>query len=890
MMPPHERLYRCLLLILPSAMRREANDELLDTFNQEYQRARVRGRWSRALFWIRMAADLLAASAAEHRELWNVRRAARPPHSPSRLPIMTQLTQSFTNVLSDSRLAFRRFAKMPGWTLVSVGTLALGLAASIVTGVLIRDLLWRPLPLTEPERLVRINEISANGGRWWPSFPNAADWREHARMFDGVGIADVPAVKPVLLDGQAFRVPVSRAARGLFETLGVRPTIGRLFTDEENRPGGSAVAIISHSFWRNEFASRPLDGLTIVMGRDRFTVVGVLPRAFRYLGDGMVWTDPADIWTPMERDTNLGSRTTHGYHVVARLRASTSLRQAQREMNQLAQQLKTQHKQPTQADSVQLLPLQDVVVRRARDPLRLLLYAAGAVLLVSCLNLAATILAQGLNRRRELSVRVALGATRTALARHLLVDTAVLSIPAGAAGLLLAALAFSLIRTVAPGTLPRLEEATIDAGAAGLAFLLSAATACLAGLIPALVLSRRTVVDRLRSHGAVAEPRDQRRLWTSFVVMQVTLTVVLLCGTGLLVRSFMAALAVDVGYDPRHVLAVDVALPDARYSEPDRRLAFYDAGLTALRSAPGVEAVGLTNALPHVTSVYTSGTNRDLPQPRWVLAGYRLVDPGYFEAIGITRLSGSERPLADGAVIDQRLQHQLWEGQNAIGDRVLNGFSDVPLTVSGIVKTVREWDQGGETTAAIYVDFHRRPQRIQSMHFVVRHHGDAASAIQTVRRALATIDPQVPVTIEPLEVRTAESLGGRRLMLVLSGGFAIVAVLLAASGVYAMVAFAVGRQVREAAIRLALGAHPASLRVRVLRQGCWPAVIGVTLGLVLAVPAGRAIRSQLFQVQPADPLVLAVAAAIIVCAAVIASVAPAVRASRVDPVTALRQD
>jgi predicted permease len=398
------------------------------------------------------------------------------------------------------------------------------------------------------------------------------------------------------------------------------------------------------------------------------------------------------------------------------------------------------------------------------------------------------------------------------------------------------------------------------------------------------------VTDRLRAHGAAAEPRDQRRLWTGFVVAQVTLTVVLLCGTGLLVRSFFAALAVDVGYDARRVLAVDVALPEARYGDPDRRMAFYDAALERLRTTPGIRAAGLTSALPDNWSTNTSGTHRDGSEARVVMAGYRLIDPGYIDAIGIERLAGSERALADGALIDRRLQEQLWDGRTALGDRILNGFSDVPLTVSGVVGTVREWYQGDDTTGAVYVDFHRRPQRIQAMHFVVRHDGSVEAAVRSVRGALAAVDPLVPATIEPLETRTAQSLSGRRLMLVLSGGFAMVAVLLAAAGVYAMVAFAVGQQLREAAIRLALGAHPSSLQLRVLGRGFGPAGIGVALGLVLAIPAGHALRTQLFQVQPVDPLVLVVAAATIVLSAIVACVAPARRAARVDPVAALRQE
>jgi len=374
--------------------------------------------------------------------------------------------------------------------------------------------------------------------------------------------------------------------------------------------------------------------------------------------------------------------------------------------------------------------------------------------------------------------------------------------------------------------------------------------------------------------------------------VQSALTVLLLTGTGLLVHSFTRALAVDVGYDARQVLAVDVALPPSSYADPAHKLAFYDAALAALRSAPGIRAAGVTSVLPHETSAITADTQRDHAASTSVFAGYRLVDPGYFDAIGIPRLRGDERALTSGgALIDRRLQEILWADRTSpLGDRIQNSFSDRILTVAGVVGTVREWNQGDDTIGAVYVDYHQRPSNLDAMHFVVRYTGSAASAVRVVRAAIATADPMVPATVESFQDRVNATLGDRRLFMLLAGGFSAIALLLSAAGVHAMAAFLVARQRREAAIRLALGAEPSSVLRRVLGQGLLPAVAGVVIGLLCAVPLGTAMRAQLFQVRPSDPLVMVVAAAAVAIAAIMASALPARRAARIDPAAALRQE
>ncbi len=868
-------IYRQLLRMLPGRFRAEAEPDMVAVFRSAHARVQSRGRWRRFLFWASMLIDVLITTAAE-------RRRAHGSHT-------VHVRATLAGMLYDLRLSGRRLAQRPGWTALSAGTLALGLAAAIVSTILVRDVLLQPLPFPQSDRLVRIVERSDNGRGWWPSFPNAADWRAHATFFAGVGIADIPAVRPVAIDGTAVRVPVSRAARGLFETLGVRPVAGRLFTAEENAPGGAPVAIISETFWRGRLGARPLEQIVLGIRDTPHGVVGVLPKAFRFLGDGAAWTDPADVWTPMDRDTPPGSRTSHGYHVVARLGDGVTLTEARSRMNTLVARLKVQNAEPTHADTAVLTPLHDLVVRRAREPLRWLLYASLAVLLASCLNLAAAILAQGLQRERDLSVRLALGASRARLAGHTLADAFGIAVPAVIAGLTLAALALVSIRAMAGASLPRLDETRLDLGIVAFAAGAALVSALLAGAIPAIVLASRPFLERLRTHGASAS--GHRRLWAVFIAAQATVSMVLLAGTGLLVRSFVAAVTVDLGYNARSVLAVDVTLPEAAYKDGLRKIAFYDAALARLRSTPGIVAAGLTSVLPDETSAYTAVTTRESNGNDSAFAGYRLIDRGYFETLGIQQLQMDGTAFdAGGAIVDRRLQQELWRGGNPIGDRFQNNFGNAVMTAVGLVGTVREWDQDEATIGAVYADFHRRPDAIGTMHFVVRYAGSEMGAADGVRRALAGVDPLVPSTIEPLRDRATASLAGRRFLLMLAAAFGAIALVLASVGIYALVAFAVTQGAREAAIRLALGARPGSVVRRASRSGFAPALIGIAAGLAGSLWVGGAMRAQLFHVQPHDPAVLVIAAAAALLAAWVAASIPARRAARVDPVTLLRTD
>ncbi|HTI36296.1 MAG TPA: FtsX-like permease family protein [Vicinamibacterales bacterium] len=871
------RMYRALLRLLPRAFRAEAEPELLEVFDAGYARIIGGSRIARIRFWTLTLCDLLLTAVAERAPF---RRSAR-----------VSVRTLFMGLTHDVRYAARTLIYRPGWTGLNAGTLAVGLAATIVASVLVRNVLLAPLPFPESEQLVRLREVSDDGGRWWPSFPNARDWRDQAgSVFRGVGIADVPRVRVVMLDGTGLRVSVSRAAGGLFETLGVHPLAGRLFSADENKPGGPPAAIVSEAFWRGPLAARPLEDLHIGVGDTQYAIVGVLPASFRFLGDGAAWTTPADVWTPMERDSDLGMRTSHGYHVVARLRTGMTVDRARTEMNALAARLKRQIHEPTQADAVEIRPLQDFVVARVRDPLRWLLYASLAVLLVACLDLAASILAQGLDRTRELSIRIALGASPLRLVRHLLIQATALALPAVVVGLALAVGALACIRAEAAATLPRLDEVVFDARAGALAVFIALGAALLAGILPAGVLASHRFTERLRVRGAGAAI-GSRRLWPALIVTQVALSMLLLVGAGLLLRSFVAAVNVDLGYDAARVIAVDISLPEVAYAEPARRIEFYDRALERLRANPAVTAAGLTSVLPHETSAMTAPTFRDSANARSIFAAYRLVDDGYFEAAGIPQVQMDRTAFrAGGALVDRTLQRVLWKGRNPQGDRVQNNFSDRVLTVAGVVGSVREWNQDAETTGAVYVDFHSRPAATGAMHLLVRYSGTEQAAAKAIRQAIASTDPIVPIAMAPLQERVTAGLADRRFLLILASGFGAVALVLASVGVYALVAFGVARRLRESAIRLALGAPPSTVRTGALSVGLLPAAVGVSIALLASVWLGRALRSQLFHVNAVDPLVLTCAAIAAIAAAWVAAALPARRAARVDPADILRMD
>ncbi len=865
-----EWLYRRLLWVLPKSFRSESEAELLALFRHAYTR-----RTSRLRFWLMIVSDLMVTSMAER---------VKP-----RASALKGERRSYWNGLRlDVTAALRRIVREPTHALGSAAVLSVGLAASVLVLTLVRGVLLAPLPFPQSEQLVRLFERDSTGGRWYPSFPNITDWRDNARVFSSVGAADVPNVRSVLLGGGAMRARIGQASRDFFATLGVQPALGRAFTASENAPGGAPVALVSWEFYQGELGGRPLSGLALTIGEHTYSVVGVLPAGFRFLGDQGTWAD-APVWLPMEQE-DLGGRESHGFHTIARLRPGVTLEAARREMNRLAIDLKQRHREPTQADAVIVNSLFDEVVGKTRQPLRLLLVAAAFVLLVTSLNLAGAVLARGLARSRELAVRLSLGASRGHLVRHLLIESTMLALPASAIAILLVRGGLRALQQM-DQMVPRLDEVQVDPRVLLSTIALAVLVTFAAGVLPALALSARDLSSRLRAHGAAGNLREHRPLWNGFIALQVALTLVLLTGTGLLVRSLQQVMSQDLGYRLNDLIAIDVSLPDTRYTDFNRRIAYYSDALERIRRVPGVTAAGLSNRLPDETTSWTASTASTANKDKEVYAGMRLVDAGYFQALGLKPLNGETLdPSAvqpTRAVIDERLAKQLWPGGKAIGGQVTNGFANEALTVVGTVSSLREWN-ATVSPGAIYVDYRTKPDRILDMHFVVQ---PATTAIErAVRAQLQAVDPMVPVAIEPLSKRIARTYGERSLMLIVASGFTVVTLLLAALGVYTIVAYSVGRELKNIAIRLILGARPAGVLRVLLSHGLRPVALGLACGLLATVPAVAALRSQLFGIQPFDPPVVLLGLVVLAGVAFIAAYLPARNVVRVDPNSVLRSD
>lgn len=864
-----EALYRLLLLLLPRRFRREAADELVEVFRDGRAHAARAGRPALLRFWVRAVADVLVTAVVERtRTSGPSRREARGRG------VLRALRR-------DLVFSARRLTRRPGPTFLAAGTLGVGVGAALVMVVLVRDVLLHPLPLQHPHRLVRLLEVS-EARVFWPSYPNFQDWRRHAESFEGMLAVRAPEERPVVLGDHAVRVPVGALSRGALDVLGLAPAIGRGFSATENRPGGPAVALVSRAFWLGPLGGAPLDHLSFTLGDEVWRVVGVLPSDFRFLSTAGEWGDAA-VWTPLERSTDLGPRSQHGYHVVGRLAPGVTLEEARVEMAALSDRLKAMHGEPTHADRVRATPLLDVVVADVREPLQMLLLAALGVLAVACLNVAASLVARGLARRREIAIRSALGAGRGAVAGQLLLESAMVALPALLAGTALAWIALQSLARSDGGTVPRLAEVGLDAGDIAVASVLALAAALAAGIAPALRAARHGI--HLRAHGVGHRVREDLGVWRGFVAAQVALTVVLIIGSGLLLRSFIAALSVDRGYRVDDVLTVDIVLPEALYQEPEKRLAFYDEVLRRTRGLPGVEEVGLTNILPHEPYTWAGTTHRPSKEQRaW--ASFRWVSGRYLAVIDVPHLRGAALPTREmgtttSALIDRNLAGELWEDdEDPVGDELDGG-----TRIVGIVGSVRQWNEE-RGIGAVYLDYHTAPERLLSTHLLVR--GGAGPGIaDAVRQVIASVDPLVPIDIRPLPSVTRQPLAPRRLMLGVAVAFTVLTLLLAGVGIYAVVSFAVGRERRNAAVRLALGADPSGLRRDLVEQGIRPVGVGLLLGLLAAVPAGIALRSQLFGVDAFDPAVHLAGATLMAVIALAASWIPARRIERVAPAAAL---
>jgi putative ABC transport system permease protein len=802
--------------------------------------------------------------------------------------------------------------KRPGFTIVAVITLALGIGANTAIFSVVNGVLLRALPYPEPQQLLMVwsNRPGLQAQTDLTDSPVSAadfvDWRNQNQAFAQLAALHTRALnltdrgEPELLGG-------IRASANLFSLLGVEARLGRTFLPEEDQPG-SRVVLISHGLWQRRFGADPkLVGQTLTLNDESHTVVGILPPDFQFprrgeLPAGYQFPRRVEVYLPLALTPDqAGNRGRHYLAVVGRLKPQVTIRQAQAEMDGLAQRLQQQYPQSNTGKGVRLAALHEQVVGKARPALLVLMGAVGFVLLIACANVANLMLARAGARRKEMAIRAALGAGRGRIIRQLLSESVLLAIVGGGLGWFLALWGVELLLAVGPSNLPRLEEVGLDHGVFIFTLLISLATGLLFGLAPALAASRLDLNEALKEGtrgSAVGGSHHLRRL---LVVAEIALSLVLLIGAGLLVRSFSQLLSVDAGIDTRNVLTLDILLPRAKYAGP-QQTAFFEQVVERVRSLPGVESAGAVYPLPLSGGQEGAGFSiegQPPPAPGELrTAGPRWVSPDYFKVMGISMLRGRAITAQDGGdaprvvVINEAMKRRFWPNEDPLGKRIsfltTDGTPDWREIV-GVVKNIRHTALDSEPQPEMYFPFSQFP--LPFMTIVVRTASDPLSLVPAARNQVMAVDKDQPISnIHTMEELLAISVSQRRFNMLLLITFAVVALALASVGIYGVMSYTVAERTHEIGLRMALGAQRRDVIRLVISQGMMLAGIGVGIGLVCAFAMTRMMSSLLFGVGATDPLTYALIAALLSSVALLACYLPARRATKVDPMVALRYE
>jgi putative ABC transport system permease protein len=804
--------------------------------------------------------------------------------SPPRTPIMLQITQ-------DIRFAFRILRRAPGFTALVIITLALGIGATTTIFTVVHASLLKRLPFANSDRLV-LGYNAGNLTETFPvSYPQFIDWRDRSNVFDAVGGW---FNSRVMLggDGEPEYVQGVRCSASLFETLGIKPMLGRTFSRDDEARTAPLVVLISEALWRRRFAaSADVIGRPIILNGTPFTVLGVIPNKFHQLRptDGV-----RDLFVPLRVSEATAPRSLNFMYAIGLLKPGQSIAQASQQLQDAELRFQPTAQPPPH---VGLAPIRETLVSEGRPVLLALLGAVGFLLLITCANLANLLLARAVHRRREIAVRLALGAGRRRVFVQLLTECLVLAGVGGAAGLAVAAL---LVRSVAglnviarAGIYDLALDWTVGWFAVGVSLLVG----LLFGLFPAMGAGRMSHVSALRSGDRAST--GPGRLRQSLIVVEIALTLVLLVGAGLLTRSLVKLTSVEKGFESRGVVTGSLSPSGVRYRTSADQTRFFDNVLDKLSRLPGVEAVGLTNYLPLVSGDVDGGIEIDgktFPPGQRPRAQKRVVSAGYFSAMGIPVLRGRAFTATDvtGAepvmIVSDTFARRYFPGEEAIGKRADFLWETTGLqTIVGVVADVKHQGLDDPPNSTVYVPYTQRPDSAFSV--VVRTRGEAASLLEPLRTTIRAIDPGLPVTgLHTMDEVLSQSIGNRRFSLELVTAFAVLGLVLAATGIYSVVSYATEQRAREFGIRMALGAAAPSLLRQVLAQGAMLAIVGLGPGLVATIASGGVIRNQLFNVDPVDPLTLASVSAVVLVVSLAACYVPARRAMKVDPASVLRSE
>ena len=887
---------RLAKLTLSGARESEIVEELSQHLEEHYEQTLSRGASESEAYQAALVelsgSDLLA------RELKKVERRAQAE------PTVIG-SDSKTNLLSDLgqdlRYGLRMLAKNPAFTIIAVLALALGIGANSAIFSVVNRVLLQPLPYKNPEQLVIVWEENSKQGfpKDTPAAANYVDWRDQNHVFEAMAaIGDISFNLTGV--GDPERMDGRRVSASLFPLLGVEPQLGRAFRPEEDKPGANQVVIMSYGLWQRRFGGDPgIIGKPINLNGKSFTVVGVMPRSFQFP------TRNDQLWIPIAFDAKeAGNRGAHYLEVIARLKPGITLEQAQAEMTTIAARLQQKYPATNTSIGAVVTPLHEQVVGKIKAALLVLLGAVAFVLLIACANVANLLLARAAVRQKEIALRLALGASRARLIRQFLTESVLLASLGGMVGLLFSLAGLSVLKGFIPPNISQAQNISIDAKVLMFTMLVSLVTGLIFGLAPALQAAHFNLNDTLKESGRDSAAGSRgNRIRGLLVISEVAVSFILLIGAGLLINSFLRLRNVDPGFRADHVLTMTIVLPDVRYPDRKRRAPFYDELIRRVEALPGVTSAAVVTDVPLTNSGNSVGVSiegRADPAPdRMPIVITRMISSHYFKTMSIPLLNGrelTEQDKADStpvAVISETTARLFWPGEDPLGKRIKVGESASTnqwLTVVGVVKDVRQYELGIEPKPQMYLP-HSQNEFFDPRALVVRTNVDPLSLAATVRKTVWEIDKDQPVSdINTMEQVVSESVARQRFSMLLLGVFAGLALVLAAVGIYGVMSYSVAQRTHEIGIRMALGAQRNDVLRLTIWQGFKLVITGVTIGLAVAFVLTRVMSSLLFGISATDPITFLAISFVLVAVALIASYVPALRATRVDPMLALRYE
>ena len=797
-------------------------------------------------------------------------------------------------LIRDVRYGFRGLWKRPAFTVIALVALALGIGANTAIFSLVNAVVLRPLPYPEPDQLVWVWGRFSGGNRASVSPPDYLDYRSQNKTFEQLA-ATVTVTAPATLTGggEPERLNASVVTGNYFQALGVAPMLGRGFSLDNEKPGNDQVTIISHELWQKRFAGNPgIVNQRIVLDSKSFEVIGVMPK-------DLTFPQNADLWVPLnfDADPDMKVRAAHFLRPIGRLKPGVTVAQAQSDTDAIAAQLAQQFPESNKSWNLRLEPLRERLIGSSKTTLFILFGAVGFVLLIACANVANLLLVRATARQREVALRTALGASRLRIVRQLITESLLLGLVGGALGALLAAWGIDLLVTLTRDSVPPTAVVRIDATVLGFTFLVSLLTGLLFGLVPAFRTVKLNLSDALKEGAKSSEATFKNRTRGLLVIFESALAVILLVGAGLLIRSLIALQKTNPGFDANNVLTMRVDLPTGKYDTAEKSSNFFQQLEQRLAGLPGVQSVGFITELPLTgqpnDAPFTVEGRAPVDPDQKFGADFRRVNRHYFEALRIPLLRGrnfTDQEVRDSArviVVSESLVNQAFPNEEALGKRLLTVLSDKPFEIVGIVGDIRHRALEFQPYATMYLPT-IRPARTN---VALRTQGDPLSLVPAVRKEVAAIDRDQPIAaVRTMDEWVERSTSTPRYRTTLLGLFAALAMILAATGIYGVMSYSVAQRTHEIGVRMALGARRSEVLGLIIRQGMLLVTIGVVIGLAGAFALTRVMSSLLFGVGTKDPVTFVAVAVLLSVVALIACYMPARRATKIDPLEALRYE